>query len=379
MSVRMRRSAIIASGLGALVAASAAVAETSSWVTRSESPPPPAAAAKSKPGTMAKPQPVAPQGGKLPKGTLPPQETTTSFSTLSDKPAKIAAYKLPVSGEEAAQIAFGQGQYLTALNIAESEAGRGRADAYTLVGRIYSEGLGVSRDPVTGARWLARGAELGDVDAMFLLGLKLAEGEGVEKDKTAAADMFQRAALTGHPLANYNLALMFLSGQGKPENPIRAAQHMGYAAQQGVAAAQYDLATLYQTGTGVQPDAYEAARWLRRAAEQGMAEAQFDYAVMLFRGFGLNADMPRAPDYLRAAAEKGVPGAQNRLAHLLLDPERGKTQPVEAAKWRILAKTAGIADDDLDKRVARLSTTDRTAAEAAAREWRERREIEGGR
>lgn len=374
----MRRIAIILAGLGTLAAAHAAAAETSSWVTRSESPPPPAAAAKSKPGTLAKPQPVAPQGGKLPKGTLPPQETT-SFGTLSDKPATITDYKLPVSGEDAAQIAFGQGQYLTALNIAEGEAGRGRADAYTLVGRIYSEGLGVSRDPVTGARWLARGAELGDVEAMFLLGLKLAEGEGVEKDKAAAADMFQRAALTGHPLANYNLALMFLSGQGKPENPIRAAQHMGYAAQQGVAAAQYDLATLYQTGAGVQPDAYEAARWLRRAAEQGMAEAQFDYAVLLFRGFGLNADKPRAPDYLRAAAEKGVPGAQNRLAHLLLDPERGKTQPVEAAKWRILAKAAGLTDDELDKRVAKLASADRTAAEAAAREWRERREIEGGR
>lgn len=374
-----RMIALVAAGLGGLAVTDAAVAETSSWVTRSESPPPPAAAAKGKPGTMAKPQPVAPQGGRLPKGTLPPPEST-SFSTLSDKPpARIAAYKAPVTGEDAALIAFGQGQYLTALNIAEAEAGRGRADAYTLVGRIYSEGLGVSRDPVTGARWLARGAELGDVEAMFLLGLKLAEGEGVEKDKAAAADMFQRAALTGHPLANYNLGLMFLSGQGKPENPIRAAQHMGYAAQQGVAAAQYDYATLYQTGTGVKPDAYEAARWLRRAAEQGMAEAQFDYAVMLFRGFGLNADRPRAVDYLKAAAEKGVPGAQNRFAHLLLDPERGKTQPVEAAKWRILAKAAGLPDDELDKRIARLSSADRTAAEAAAREWRERREIEGGR
>ena len=191
--------------------------------------------------------------------------------------------------------------------------------------------------------------------------------------------MFERAAMKQHALANYNLALLFLSGVGKPENPYRAAQHLAFAAQKGVAAAQYDLATLYQKGHGVQPDAFEASRWLRRAAEQGMPEAEYDYAVLLLKGYGLNADMPRAIDYLKSAAGKGLAGAQNRLAHvyaegiMLLD-----RNPIEAAKWRLLARDGQIADATLDAMVNKLSRADREKAEVSAQRWRDETALERG-
>nr|PZN87258.1 MAG: hypothetical protein DIU57_02900 [Pseudomonadota bacterium] len=316
---------------------------------------------------MARPQP------KGPKPLQNDQRADPLSRFTPNKPeSEVSRYLVPATGEDAAYIAFEQGRYLTALDLAERAAKKGEPQAHTLIGRIYAEGLGVPKDEAVAAQWYAKGAELGDIEAAFSLGLFLAEGRGVKKDREAAARMFEIAAAKGHPYANYNLGLMFLDGDGKPENPVRGALHIRYAAEQGVVAAQYDLAVLYQTGHGVEPDAYQAALWMRKAAEQGLLEAEYDYALMLLRGFGLNSEMPKAVHYLRSAAEKGFPGAQNRLAHLLASDERGEPNLIEAAKWRILAKEGGIEDEALDKMVASLPPDARIAAEKAAYEWRER-------
>jgi TPR repeat protein len=350
------------------IAAQAARAETSSWSTSTQ---PGLEASKPKPKArpMARPQPKGPK----PLTSKPSADPVSKFTAVTPPGAEAKARTIaPATGEDAAYIAFDQGQYLTALDLAERAAAKGDPQAHTLVGRIYAEGLGVPKDEVVAARWYARGAELGDTEAAFALGLQLAEGRGVEKDRVAAAAMFEKAAAKGHAFANYNLGLLFLSGDGKPENPQRAALHITYAAEQGVVAAQYDLAVLYQTGHGVEPNALEAARWMRKAAEQGLVEAEYDYALLLLRGFGLNSEVPKAVDYLRSAAEKGFAGAQNRLAHLLLDESRGKPNPREAAKWRILARERGLKDEALDAMIAKLPRGERQAAETAAQEWRDR-------
>ena len=66
-----------------------------------------------------------------------------------------------------------------------------------------------------------------------------------------------------------------------------------------------------------------------------------DYAVLLLKGFGLTKDEPKAIVYLKAAAEKGVSGAQNRLAWVNLEGIGTDKNPVEAAKWRLIAKRGG--------------------------------------
>lgn len=362
----MRPGPFIGICLALLLGAEPLLAETSSWSTQTQ-PGNPASKSKPKPKALAKPQPKGPK----PIEASPAADPVSKFAPSAAQ-SKWSRYLAPATGQEAAYIAFEQGQYLTALSLAEQAAKKDDPQAHTLVGRIYAEGLGVPKDEAVAARWYARGAELGDVEAAFALGLQFAEGRGIEKDMAAAARMFEMAAAKRHPYANYNLGLMFLNGQGKPENARRGALHIEYAAEQGVAAAQYDLAVLYQTGHGVEPNAYEAARWMRKAAEQGLVEAEYDYALMLLRGFGLNSEVPKAIDYLRSAAEKGFAGAQNRLAHYLVDDSRGQPNRVEAAKWRILAREGGLEDKALDEMVAKLASADRLAAEKAAHDWRER-------
>lgn len=304
-----------------------------------------------------------------------PQFGSSEPSTPEKTQDAPAAKPANLPSEDPAYAAFDQGKYLTALELAEKAARRDDPQAHTLIGRIYADGLGVPKDEGAAARWYARAAELGDIAGTLALGTMLAEGRGVAKDMDLAAEMFEKAAATGDPVANYNLGLMFLRGTGKPENAYRAAQHIRYAAEKGVASAQYDLAALYLEGNGVPNDALEAAKWSARAAEAGLPAAQYDYAVLLLQGRGLKADESKAVSYLQSAANHGVAGAQNRLAHLYVEGVGVEANPFEAAKWRFIAKAGGITDDKLDLFVAALPDADRTKAEAAATEWRERRQV----
>ena len=101
-------------------------------------------------------------------------------------------------------------------------------------------------------------------------------------------------------------------------------------------------------------------------------EAQIDYAVMLFRGHGVPVDTKRGADYFRQAAEKGAATAQNRLARCYAHGAGVEQSLMEAAKWNFIAKAGGIDDEVLDKMLAKLSRADRTKAQAAASQWRDR-------
>ena len=93
--------------------------------------------------------------------------------------------------------AFERGQYLTALKEAEKAATRGEPEAHTLIGEIYSRGLGVARNYSKAATWYEKGAKLGDVNAQFALALLLTEGRGIGKDRVRAAKLFETAAERG--------------------------------------------------------------------------------------------------------------------------------------------------------------------------------------
>jgi TPR repeat protein len=354
-------------GITAFLLAGAALAQsdTSSWVGRPDDP---GAPVERKRGTGKAPAPpksiktLPSAGGKTaPAQTAPPEKGSTHAKTTTVPPGDDAAYE-----------AFDQGQYLTALELGVKAAERGEPAAHTLVGRIYADGLGTSKNLPLAARWYARGAELGDPEAMFAYGLMLAEGEGVEKDRVEAARFLEAAAAKRHALANYNLALLFLKGDGKPENPYRAFMHMRYAAEQGVTTAQYDLGTMYATGQGTDPNAFEAAKWIGKAAQKGHVEAQIDYAVILFRGHGVPPDPKMGAYFFHQAAEKGAATAQNRLARCYAHGAGVDKNLIEAAKWNFIAKAGGIEDPALEKLLSSMSRGDRAKAQAAAAQWQDR-------
>ena len=258
------------------------------------------------------------------------------------------------AAESPSYAAYAQGRYLTALKLAEEEAAKGSKEAYTLMGEIYSEGLGVAQDYGKAADAYAKAADLGDPNAQFSLGLMVAEGLGVKKDLRIAADLFEKAAANGNPAAQYNLALVYLQGKGRPADEAKAAQWMEKAATSGNAQAQYDLGALYQFGRGVSPDKKKAAEWTGRAADAGLADAQVEYGIMLFKGQGVAVDERARRQALPASAEQGNAVAQNRLARLYANGV-AVADPVQAAKWHLLARGAGVSDFSLDIVLSKLT------------------------
>ncbi len=281
--------------------------------------------------------------------------------------AKNAASKLP--NTNSAFELFDSGRYLAALERAKELAAEGQPEAHTLIGKIYAEGLGVGQNLTEAASWYLKGSELGDKHSQFALGVLLVEGQGVKKNPTLAADYFEAAAKQGHAQAQYNLALIYIDGRGRPENLQISANWLRKAAELGNPQAQYDLGTLFLLGQGVVQDDKIAAEWIGKAAESSFVDAEVEFAIMLFKGQGTEKDTKKAIQFLYSAALKGNVIAQNRLARLLFTGTAIKADPVEGAKWHLLARENGISDFRLDAMLARLTPEQRIAAVRAAEEW----------
>lgn len=267
--------------------------------------------------------------------------------------------------------AFQAGEYLTAIKEAEKAAAEGDPAAHTLLGEIYSKGLGTKRDQVKAAKWYEKGAELGDANAQLAFGLMLNEGRGVKQDKARAATLFEKAAQKGLASAQYNMALVLIEGRVRKANHKEAVAWLTKAADQDHAQALYDLSGIYASDTQNSGSGMEKAiKLLKRAADLGHDTAQLEYAIKQFNGKGVPKDEVAAVKLLKSSAEKGNPVAQNRLARVYANGAKGLAEnPIEAAKWHLLARDAGASDFWLDAYITRLTPDQRAQAEKAAERW----------
>ena len=113
-----------------------------------------------------------------------------------------------------AYAAYQGNDYTGALKLARPLADQGDARAQSLLGLLYSNGRGVTRDDPEAARWFHRAAEQGDAAAQFNLGLMYSQGLGVVQDFAEAVKWYQLAADQGYPQAQYNLGLWYATDEG---------------------------------------------------------------------------------------------------------------------------------------------------------------------
>jgi TPR repeat protein len=81
-------------------------------------------------------------------------------------------------------------------------------------------------------------------------------------------------------------------------------------------------------------------------------------------------DQAGAAKLFLLAAEQGNPVGQNRLARLYANGVGVEADPVQAAKWHLLARSAGVSDFSLDIVLSKLTPEQRAKAEKAADDWR---------
>ena len=305
-------------------------------------------------------------------GSATTAEETRELTPATEAPAVEA------TGEDAEEIdfaygAFQRGQYLTAFELALPRAQLGDPAAQTLIAEIYARGLGLPQDMSEAAFWYKSGAEGGDRSAQLKYALMLLEGRHVAPDPEAARELMRRSADAGNSSAQFNFGQMLITAQPGREGIQKALPYMTKAAEAGIADAQFALAQIYAYGTGLdQADPFQARTWLIRAARSGFDTAQLDLAVWLIDGIGGDTDYEAGFGWMRRAANTGNVMAQNRLSHLYINAIGTRPDPIEAAKWYILSRRAGLEDSSLEDFFQGLTSEQQKAGIEAANNFTSR-------
>lgn len=241
--------------------------------------------------------------------------------------------------------AFQRGLFLTAVDKALPRAQLGDPAAQTLLAEIMSRGLGVKQDLKGAAFWYKQAAQGGDAAAMFKYALLLMEGRHVERDKAQADEFMRKAAEAGNASAQFNWAQILVADNPGERGLTLAMPFYEKSAEQGIADAQYALAQIYSALDTVPPEKKALTRdWMLRAARAGFDTAQLDLGIWLVNGIQGEQDHDEGFRWLTIAANKGNVVAQNRLAHLYINAIGTLPDPVEAAKWYVLSRRAGLTD-----------------------------------
>jgi len=159
-----------------------------------------------------------------------------------------------------------------AAKLMQHAADAGHPAAQEAVGRAC-----LQRKPEPGlecaVRYVTDSAQAGRPSAQALLGWMYANGAGVTRDPARAAQLYLEAARKYDFAAQNNLGEMYENGIGVPKNPRFAVGWYRQAAQAGFAAAQFNLGRVYALGVGVKKDPVQARLWLEKAKSQGIPQA----------------------------------------------------------------------------------------------------------
>lgn len=245
--------------------------------------------------------------------------------------------------------AYQRGLFLTAMEKALPRAQLGDAPAQTLLGELLSGGLGVKKDEKAATFWYQQAAEHGDPAAMFKYALILMEGRLVKQNKEQADLLMRKAADAGNGSAAFNHAQVLVASDHTAEGLKKALPYYEKSAEQGIADAQYAVSQIYMALPDLGPDRKKKAlAWLQRAARARFDTAQLDLGIWLINGTAGPRDMEAGFKWLKLAADRGNISAANKVSHLLIEAIGTRPDPIEAAKWYVISRRAGLPDPELE-------------------------------
>lgn len=94
--------------------------------------------------------------------------------------------------------AYDAGDFATALDEWKPLAGQGHANAQTMLGLMYDDGIGVLQDYAGAVKLYRLAAKQGHASAQYNLGNKYELGEGVPQDYVRALIWYNFASRSGH-------------------------------------------------------------------------------------------------------------------------------------------------------------------------------------
>ncbi len=295
-----------------------------------------------RPGSEAAEKREAAEGEKEPQGINIYARMGAPLPDLPPEPE----YKGKV---DEAYGAFQRGFFLTAVDKALPRAQLGDPAAQTLLAELMDRGLGIKKDLKGAAFWYGQAAAGGDPAAMFKYAMLLMEGKVVPHDKAKADEYMRKAADAGNGSAQFNWAQTLVADNPGPKGLSLALPYYEKAAEDGIADAQYAVAQIYESLKDLPEDKRNKARyWLDRSARAGFDTAQLDIGIWLVNGIAGERNYEEGFRWLKIAANRGNVIAQNRISHLYINALGTRPDPIEAAKWYVLSRRAGLKDPALE-------------------------------
>ncbi|HEY1207743.1 MAG TPA: protein kinase [Terracidiphilus sp.] len=193
-----------------------------------------------------------------------------------------------------------------AVTLLSKACDAGIADSCAGGGYMYLMGEGVPKDQQKAAAMLSKGCEMGSMDSCFASGITYENGIGVEKSLPRAVVLYSRACDAGQNPACGNLGDMYLNGRGVTKDYSRAANLLTKGCEAGNIIGCYNLGLLYELGNGVSKDTSRAAALFLKACDAGNAMACGNLGHAYANGDGVTKDLLRAATSYSKACDGGI-------------------------------------------------------------------------
>ena len=195
-----------------------------------------------------------------------------------------------------------------------------------LLGLMYFSGQGVPEDKDKARQHMDAALAGGYVASAHFMADMLLSPILPGHDPVEAARWLEKGAILGDARCTYNLGVLHEQGLGVPQDLRRAETLYRQAVSRGYINAMNQLAVLIDSGRASTTDRGEAVRLFRKAAEKGNGLAAYNLGLMLREGRGTGKDWPQAAYWLACADMLGEPRAMKDLPPLLrqLSPEQRK-------------------------------------------------------
>jgi len=198
----------------------------------------------------------------------------------------------------------------------EHSARKGSVDAQLTLGHLsYHGARGVPADVTRAFQFYAKAAAAGEPAAYSHLGHMYGQGIGVEQDNATAIEYFRKGAAKGHAPSQNGLGYMYMHGYGVKQSHTKALGFFKQAAEKGNAEAHFNLGAMYIAGMGVKKGYDKALHHFTLSAHQGHTLALYNLGQMHLNGLGAPRSCSVAVQFLKAVAERGPWGTQLSDAH----------------------------------------------------------------
>lgn len=200
---------------------------------------------------------------------------------------------------------YDRNDFRNAFSLYSQAAALGHPRAMAVLGTMYHDGEGVTKNPGQAVKWYTQAAMLGNRGAQYSLGAMYEDGDGVAKNVTKAAQLYEASARQGLPEAQFALGLSYEFGEGVPRNRRTAIFWLDQVAKQGDGRAKWYADWLSRPDTPQFRDEAELGRYTAGKVQQGIA-AQMGVAnsapIGTINGYGPTERSERAAS-LDAAGE----------------------------------------------------------------------------